>query len=127
MIQPIPGVALLTFNLAFLRYCHFDVYAIFLDTKKLKHTIGSFQSGVFEMLSFRLAGDIVCGKLLSTWLSLVVSMMVSFCTVFFLPRAVLDGILDLIESVSEGFPTNSYSFSFIAETINWFLNIYVVR
>ena len=51
---------------------------------------------------------------------------VFLCSLFF-PRDVLDGILDLIESVSEGFPTNSYSFSFIAETINWFLNIYVVR
>ena len=29
-------------------------------------------------------------------------MMVSFCAVFF-PRDVLDGILDLIESVPEGF------------------------
>ena len=35
------------------------------------------------------------------------SMMVSFCAVFF-PRGVLDEILNLIESVSEGFP--SYSF-----------------
>ena len=33
-------------------------------------------------------------------------MMVSFCAVLF-PRDVLDGILDLIESVSEGFPTYS--------------------
>ena len=39
-------------------------------------------------------------KLLFTWLSLVMSMMVSFC-------AVLDEILDSIESVSEGFPTYS--------------------
>ena len=38
-------------------------------------------------------------------LSLVLSMMVSFCAV---PRDVLDEILDLIESVSEGFPTYSY-------------------
>ena len=35
------------------------------------------------------------------------SMMVSFCAVLF-PRGVLDEILNLIESVSEGFP--SYSF-----------------
>ena len=46
--------------------------------------------------------------LLFAWLSLVVSMMVSFCAVFFFPRGVLDEILNLIESVSEGFP--SYSF-----------------
>ena len=36
------------------------------------------------------------------------SMMVSFCAVLF-PRGVLDEILNLIESVSEGFP--SYFFS----------------
>ena len=36
------------------------------------------------------------------WLSLVMSMMVSFCAVVF-PRGVLDEILNLIESVSEGF------------------------
>ena len=34
------------------------------------------------------------------------SMMVSFCSVFF-PRGVLDEILNLIESVSEGFPSYS--------------------
>ena len=34
-------------------------------------------------------------------------MMVPFCAVFF-PRDVLDAILDLIESVSEGFPTYSF-------------------
>ena len=61
------------------------------------------------MLNVRLAGDHLYGKLLFTWLSLVMSMMVSFCAVFF-PRGVLDEILNLIESVSEGFP--SYSFMF---------------
>ena len=35
-------------------------------------------------------------------------MMVSFCAVLF-PRGVLDEILNLIESVSEGFPSYSYS------------------
>ena len=53
------------------------------------------------------AGDHLYGKLLFTWLSLVMSMMLSFCAVFF-PRGVLDEILNLIESVSGGFP--SYSF-----------------
>ena len=38
------------------------------------------------------------------------SMMVSFCAVFF-PQGVLDEILNLIESVSEGFP--SYSFTLV--------------
>ena len=56
------------------------------------------------MLNVRLAGDHLYGKLLFTWLSLVMSMMVSFCAVFF-PRGVLDEILNLIESVSEGFPS----------------------
>ena len=34
-------------------------------------------------------------------------MMVSFCAIFF-PRRVLDEILNLIESVSEGFPSYFY-------------------
>ena len=38
----------------------------------------------------------------------MMSIMVSFCAVLFPPRGVLDEILNLIESVSEGFP--SYSF-----------------
>ena len=51
------------------------------------------------------AGDRLYGKLLFTWLSLVMSMMVSFCAVLFPTRDVLDEILNLIELVSEGFPT----------------------
>ena len=43
---------------------------------------------------------------MGNWLSLVMSMMVSFCAVFF-PRVVLDEILNLIESVSKGFPSYS--------------------
>ena len=58
------------------------------------------------MSDVRLAGDHLCGKLLFTWLSLVVSMIMSFVLSFF-PRDVYDEILDLIESVSEGFPTYS--------------------
>ena len=46
------------------------------------------------------------GKKLFTWLSLVVSFMASFVLSFF-PLDVLDGIWDLIESVSEGFLTYS--------------------
>ena len=46
-------------------------------------------------------------KQLFTWLSLVVSFMASFVLPFF-PLDVLDGIWDLIESVSEGFLTYSY-------------------
>ena len=55
--------------------------------------------------NFRLAGDHLFGKLLFTWLSLVVSMVMSFCAVLF-PRGVLDEILNLIESVSEDFPSS---------------------
>ena len=54
----------------------------------------------------RLAGDHLFGKLLFTWLSLVMSMLVSFVLSFF-PRDVLDEILNLIGSVSEGFPSYS--------------------
>ena len=54
------------------------------------------------MLNVRLAGDHLYGKLLFTWLSLVMSM----CCPFF-PRDVLDKILNFNESVSEGFPTYS--------------------
>ena len=56
------------------------------------------------MLNVRLAGDHLYGKLLFTLLSLVMSMMVSF-VLFFFPRGVLGEILNLIESVSEGFPS----------------------
>ena len=56
------------------------------------------------MLSVRLAGDHLYGKLLFTWLSLVMSMWCLFVQSFF-PRGVLDEILNLIESVSEGFPS----------------------
>ena len=56
------------------------------------------------MLNVRLAGGHLYGKLLFTWLSLVMSMMVSMM-VFFFPRGVLVEILNLIESVSEGFPS----------------------
>ena len=45
------------------------------------------------MLNVRLAGDHQYGKLLFTWLSLVMSLMVSFCAVFF-PRDVLDQVCD---------------------------------
>ena len=41
-----------------------------------------------------------------TWLSLVASMVMSFCAVLF-PKGILDEILNLIESVSEEFPSHS--------------------
>ena len=58
------------------------------------------------MFNVRLAGGHLYGKQLFTWLSLVVSFMASFVLSFFL-LDVLDGIWDLIESVSEGFLTYS--------------------
>ena len=60
------------------------------------------------MFNVRLAGGHLYGKQLFTWLSLVVSFMASFVLSFF-PLDVLDGIWDLIESVSEGFLTYSFS------------------
>ena len=58
------------------------------------------------MLNVRLAGGNLYGKQLFNWLSLVVSLMASFCAVLF-PIDVFDEIWDVIESVSEGFPTYS--------------------
>ena len=60
------------------------------------------------MFNVRLSGGHLYGKQLFTWLSLVVSFMASFVLSFF-PLDVLDGIWDLIESVSEGFLTYSFS------------------
>ena len=62
-------------------------------------------------LNVRLAGKYQNGKLLFTQLPLVMSFMVSFCVVFF-PRDVSDEIWDLIESVSEDFPTYSWKMLF---------------
>ena len=71
------------------------------------------------MLNVRLAGGHLYGKQLFTWLSLVVSFMASFVLSFF-PLGVLDGIWDLIESVSEGFLTDSCTFPFFLKSINVF-------
>ena len=60
------------------------------------------------MLNVRLAGGRLCGRLLFAWLSLVVSVVLSFCAVLF-SAGCLGGILDLIGSVSGGFPTYSYT------------------
>ena len=58
------------------------------------------------MLNDRLDGDHKYGKFLFTWLSLVMSLVMSVCAVFF-QRGYLDEICSRIESVSEGFPTCS--------------------
>ena len=46
------------------------------------------------LLNVGLAGDHLCWRLLFTWLSLVMSMMVSFCAVFF-PTGCLGWDLEL--------------------------------
>ena len=56
------------------------------------------------MLNVRLAGDHLYGKLLFTWLSLVMSWWRLFMLSFF-TRGVLDEIWVLIGSVSRGFPS----------------------
>ena len=58
------------------------------------------------MFNVRLASGHLYGKQLFTWLSLVVFFIASFVLSFF-PLDVLDGVCDLIESVSEGFLTFS--------------------
>ena len=55
------------------------------------------------MLIVRQGGDHLYEKELFTWVSLVMSLMASFCAVHF-PLDVLDEIWDLIASVSDGFP-----------------------
>ena len=59
------------------------------------------------MFNVRLADGHLYRKQLFTWLSLVVSFIASFVLSFF-SLDVLDGIWDLIESVSEGFLTYSF-------------------
>ena len=56
------------------------------------------------MLNVRLTGDHLYGKLLLTWLSFSMSLLMSLFAALS-PRDVLEEIWDLIGSVSEGFPT----------------------
>ena len=69
------------------------------------------------MFNVKLAGGHLFGKQLFIWLSLVVSLMASFVLSFF-PLDVLDGIWDLIESVSEGFLTYSLYLYYIVPVKN---------
>ena len=56
-------------------------------------------------------GNRLYGKLLFTWLSLACDVYDGvFFVLSFFPRGVLDEILNLIESVSEGFSSYSYSY-----------------
>ena len=77
------------------------------------------------MLNVRLAGGHLYGKQLFTWLSLVVSLIASFCAHPFLPLDVLDEIWDVIESVSEGFLT--YSVQKKKKKKKTSANIYLLR
>ena len=69
------------------------------------------------MFNVRLAGGHLYGKQLFTWLSLVVSLVASFCAVLF-PLHVFDEIWDLIEPVSEGFLTYSFM-AYLTDSNNW--------
>ena len=60
------------------------------------------------MFNVGLAGGHLYGKQLFTWLSLVVSLVASFVLSFF-SVDVLDEIWDVIESVSAGFLTYSWT------------------
>ena len=51
------------------------------------------------------SGDHLCWKWLFTWLSLVMSSVVSYFVLSFFPCDVLDEIWDAIESVPENLPT----------------------
>ena len=61
--------------------CYLWLFSLCINIKKVKIVV-------------RLAGDHLCGKLLFTWLSLVMSMTVSFCAVLF-PTRYLGWDLDL--------------------------------
>ena len=74
------------------------------------------------MFNVRLAGCHLYRKQLFTWLSLVVSFMASFVLSFF-PLDVLDGIWNLIESVSEGFLTYFFMFIFFVTCIKYLRNL----
>ena len=56
------------------------------------------------MLNVKLASGPLYGKQLFTWLSLVVSLIASFCAVFF-PLDVLDEIWDLSQFLRDFLPT----------------------
>ena len=75
-----------------------------------------------KMFNVRLAGVHLYGKWLFTWLSLVMSLVASFFVPSFFPRDVLDEICDLIESVSDGFPT---FFSPHIKSNLYFRNVYL--
>ena len=66
------------------------------------------------MFNVRLADDHLYGKRLFTWLSLMMSLIMSYFVLPFSPRDVLDEIWDLIESVTEDI---SYQLFYISMNI----------
>ena len=57
------------------------------------------------MLNVRLASDYLYGEL-AVYLTVACDVFIGVSVLSFFPRDVLDGIWDLIGSVSEGFPTS---------------------
>ena len=77
------------------------------------------------MLNVRLAGDHLYGKLLFTWLSLVMSMMVSFCAVLF-PTRCLGWDLELNWVSFWGFSFLLLSFDFEARYGIWLYKFLII-
>ena len=72
------------------------------------------------MFNVRLARDHLYGKWLFTWLSLVISLVVSCLVLSFFPRDVLDEIWNLIESAPEDFSYLLFHVSKLNATIALF-------
>ena len=70
------------------------------------------------MFNVWLAGDHLYGKCQFTWLSLVMSLMMSYFVLSFFPRDVFDEIWDLIESVIVNFPTYLYTHKMLNNFLN---------
>ena len=68
------------------------------------------------MLNVRLAGDHLYGKLLFTWLSLVMSLMVSFCAVFSNEMSWVRSGTELSQFLRVFLPTLLYDAHFMTET-----------
>ena len=64
--------------------------------KSLTTGVCSILKAIFILNMIANVQSCLCGKLLFTWLSLVMSIMVSFCAILFPTRHVLDEILNLI-------------------------------
>ena len=87
LMKPIPYVFHFWYLSGDLSPVQIDTQSLFLNSTCILW-IGMYHVALKELhsLKLRLAGDHLYGKLLFTWLSLVMSMMVSFCAVFFPTR-----------------------------------------